>query len=202
MFFSCCLTDFVDFAVLQNGGREILCDGTLMWIDIGRGPCTQPQDHNGDPHVKLGDFGFSKVVTAMDKPVSIAGTHYFCAPEIVDMIARNKSGTTDWSLDTYSLGMLIFVLFYGAAHDRKHDKWVMAHHMRLDPLPTALHELATLPRCPESVVALVEDSIRQDPTQRPSVEQMKKNPLFDEVSLGSGAGLHKFPWAGLRAGRF
>jgi len=160
------------------------------------------QDHNGDPHVKLGDFGFSKVVTAMDKPVSIAGTHYFCAPEIVDMIARNKSGTTDWSLDTYSLGMLIFVLFYGAAHDRKHDKWVMAHHMRLDPLPTALHELATLPRCPESVVALVEDSIRQDPTQRPSVEQMKKNPLFDEVSLGSGAGLHKFPWAGLRAGRF
>jgi len=158
------------------------------------------QDQNGNPHVKLGDFGFSKVVTAMDQPVSVAGTPYFCAPEILVMHRENRTADTDWTLDTYSLGMLIFVLFYGAKYEKSRDRWAMAHQLRVEPLPKALHELALQPRCPQSVVSLVENSIKRKPKDRLSVADMKNSPLFGELELEDQTKLPHFPWTKLRGG--
>lgn len=158
------------------------------------------QDQNGNPHVKLGDFGFSKVVTAMDQPVSVAGTPYFCAPEILVMHRENRTADTDWTLDTYSLGMLIFVLFYGAKYEKSRDRWAMAHQLRVEPLPKALHELALQPRCPQSVVSLVENSTKRKPKDRLSVADMKNSPLFGELELEDQTKLPHFPWTKLRGG--
>jgi serine/threonine protein kinase len=165
-------------------------------------------DSAGLPHVKLGDFGFSKVVNDSDKPTSIAGSPYFAAPEMMAMHRQHTSYPTDWSLDVFSFGVLVFVVLYGADHDDDSNNWAMAHHKKgsdaMHPIhassgfSVALAELVRQDRAPASAISLIQKATSREQKERPSVVEMMASPLFQELSWPDGRSLPAIDWYQLK----
>lgn len=165
-------------------------------------------DSAGLPHVKLGDFGFSKVVNDSDKPTSIAGSPYFAAPEMMAMHRQHTSYPTDWSLDVFSFGMLVFVVLYGADRDDDQNTWGMAHHKKgsdaMHPIhatsgfTAALAELELQERAPASAISLIQKATSREQKERPSVIEMIASPLFKELSWPDGRCLSAIDWFNLK----
>uniref|UniRef100_A0A7S1AM37 Protein kinase domain-containing protein n=1 Tax=Noctiluca scintillans TaxID=2966 RepID=A0A7S1AM37_NOCSC len=163
-------------------------------------------DQNGIAHAKLGDFGFSKVVSAADKPISIAGSPYFAAPEMMAMHKEMKSHATDWSLDVFSAGMAIFVMLYGAEFDTTKQHWMLAHHRKypkqLHPTqnPTHFdHALAQM-RAVHGIshhADLIKQATHTKPEQRISVVAMKDSLFFGTIEV-RGRTLPAIDWNMLR----
>eukprot|EP00450_Noctiluca_scintillans_P035327 CAMPEP_0194550470 /NCGR_PEP_ID=MMETSP0253-20130528/95729_1 /TAXON_ID=2966 /ORGANISM="Noctiluca scintillans" /LENGTH=802 /DNA_ID=CAMNT_0039397909 /DNA_START=504 /DNA_END=2913 /DNA_ORIENTATION=- len=163
-------------------------------------------DQNGIAHAKLGDFGFSKVVSAADKPISIAGSPYFAAPEMMAMHKEMKSHATDWSLDVFSAGMAIFVMLYGAEYDTTKQNWMLAHHRKypkqLHPTQNRTHfdhALAQM-RAVHGIshhADLIKQATHTKPEQRISVVAMKDSLFFGTIEV-RGRTLPAIDWNMLR----
>jgi serine/threonine protein kinase len=163
-------------------------------------------DQDGIAHAKLGDFGFSKVVSAADKPISIAGSPYFAAPEMMAMHKEMKSNDTDWSLDVFSAGMAIFVMLYGAEYDTTKQHWMLAHHRKypkqLHPSQNRTHfdhALAEM-RAVHGIshhVDLIKHATHTKPEQRISVVAMKDSAFFGTIQM-RGQTLPAIDWNMLR----
>lgn len=77
-------------------------------------------------HCKLGDFGYGRVVDpqAGTYRVSVAGTPYFCAPEMeerVRNVALVATQVEENALDTYSYGTVGYVLAFGPQYIQEAD---------------------------------------------------------------------------------
>merc|ERR1712203_166281 len=55
----------------------------------------------------------SKIIDAEDPATSLAGTPYFSSPEMRGIIKDGERSAMTEAIDIYSLGRLIFVMFYG-----------------------------------------------------------------------------------------
>jgi len=162
-------------------------------------------DSSRNAHVKLGDFGFSKVVSDMDKPTSIAGSPYFAAPEIMAMHSNQKSSLTDWSLDVFSLGVVMFVVLYGAEFDKRKNAWVMAHHRKPPDAMHPVHAQAGFEaalrdlerRVPASALDMVRQATKSNADHRTNVAQMMLSPFFEELQWPNGARTTPILWSEL-----
>jgi len=79
------------------------------------------------PHIKLSDFGLSKVVNSLSFH-STVGTPYFMAPELFHRTLESPT-RLPWHTDTFSFGMMLFVLFYGC------DLYEVSDHGALTCVP-------------------------------------------------------------------
>lgn len=93
----------------------------------------------GGPHVKIGDFGFSKAIgMTTTEATSLAGTPYWAAPEMIRQAHGGRRLHLDTaahkSLDVYSFGTLAFALSYGYPYlpdpEEGHKKGNPASHPR------------------------------------------------------------------------
>lgn len=165
-------------------------------------------DREGAPHVKLGDFGFSKVVSDVEPPTSVAGSPYFAAPEMLVMQRVRRRGVTDWSLDVFSLGVVAFILMFGSEFECSKKKWELLHHKRhprnmhptraSEAFQRALYCLRSSNHCAPEAVDLIRSSTQTLPEHRPVVVHLKEFPLFKEVHLRSGRTLPPISWAALK----
>jgi len=83
-------------------------------------------------HVKLGDFGFSKKLDEGEQEVSLAGSPYWYAPEMLDQHKHGRPLDTTLqghlALDIYSFGIVVFALAHGIPY-LPDDKTGRAHPM-------------------------------------------------------------------------
>jgi len=165
-------------------------------------------DKYGKSHVKLGDFGFSKVVSEMDQPTSVAGSPYFAAPEMIAMQKKMSRGNTDWSLDVFSLGMVMFILLHGSVCETGRKRWEMPHHWRGSRMThpsqgemkfsAALSRLARTTRGVPSVIELIVRATQSKPESRPTVKQMMASPFFQDIHSEAGVSLPAVDWMAVR----
>lgn len=166
-------------------------------------------DKRNTSHVKLGDFGFSKVVSDMDKPTSVAGSPYFAAPEMMAMQRKMKRGNTDFSLDVFSLGMVMFCLMHGSTYDPVWQRTEMPHHWqgRKTVHPTqgevkfnqVLTRLVQTARGVPSAIELIVKATQTNAALRPTVTEMMRSPFFKEVHTERGLYLPALNWTELRS---
>ena len=118
-----------------------------------------------DGHVKLTDFGLSKILTITPKTKSFCGTSEYLAPEIV---GRRPYG---FEVDWWALGILTFELLFGKTPFYDENKGKMFESIRCDKYT-----------CPEGTDPETEDFIsillKKNPNDRAGFEQIKTHPWF------------------------
>lgn len=126
-------------------------------------------------HVKIADFGVSKLVQTLDVSSTYVGTMYFMAPE------RLEQGDYGFSSDVWSLGLTMVATVTGK------NPWAPPEEMNLFEL---LKKIAgdTTPTLPDKPIYSDEarDLIRQcllrNPDERPSCADLLKHPFFNGVT--------------------
>jgi len=160
-----------------------------------------PDQDDRSPHVKLGDFGFSKAVTQEEPSKSLAGSPYFSAPEMYEIGRTRVPMVTDSAVDVFSLGLLLFVMWYGCDLWKKGCKeaqpvdswsrderdtnfrWLMTSERSLYPTPELLLELASMDRCPPVVCQIIGRCARSRSSDRATVQQILDSSLFLQIDV-------------------
>jgi serine/threonine protein kinase len=121
-------------------------------------------------HVKLIDFGFAKQTeTAGDHEKS--GTLAYAAPELL----RPGTYRPD-KADIWSLGILLYVLLEAKFPWPTIDDWVLARLIRQGNL--TYETLGDL-----QARAIFRQMTALDPNERPTIEEVLRDPFFDELEL-------------------
>jgi serine/threonine protein kinase len=121
-----------------------------------------------DGHVKLIDFGLSKVIE--DVTSTFCGTPEYMAPELV------RKEPYAFSIDWWALGILSYELLFGKAPFR-------------DPNPARLFTMITTvdPKFPddadERVVDFISGLLQKDPKNRSCFTHIEEHPLFADCSF-------------------
>lgn len=131
-----------------------------------------------DGHVKIADFGVSKLVQTLDISSTYVGTMYFMAPERLEQTAYS------FTSDVWSLGLTMIATVTGK------NPWAPPDEMNLFEL---LAKIAgdTTPALPEKPAysAHARDFIKQclirNPEERPSCADLLKHPFFTGVTQES-----------------
>jgi len=121
----------------------------------------------GEPTIKLLDFGVAKVVDATTSQVSMAtrtgttvGTAYYMSPE-----QAQASKDVDTRADIYSLGVILFRMLAGTHPFEDNSYPLLVVKICTEPPPSLAHFRADVP---PALVRLVESMLAKDPAQRPA----------------------------------
>lgn len=123
-----------------------------------------------DGTVKLGDFGISKVISTMNNQMTMVGTPYYISPEIC------SGRPYDDKSDIWALGCMLYEMV------------TLKKVFDGTNLPALVHKImagviAPLPStCSPDIRDLVMSMLQQDPTKRPSAEQLRLHPLLKDSS--------------------
>ncbi len=125
---------------------------------------------NQDGHVKLTDFGISKLFGAGDETAvgSIIGTADYMPPEQAEGKPVNVRS------DLYSLGCVLYSLLAGQAPFSGKSVPEVLYSVRYNPVPN----LASLaPKAPQELVDLIHELLEKDPLKRPPTALVVGNRL-------------------------
>jgi len=156
----------------------------------------------GEHHIKLGDFGVGRIIGNYSglRSVTLAGTPYFCAPEMLArQLGRRLYTTADLekSLDVFSFGTLVYALLQGPGfcddsippQQEKRSDHPMCH---ADGLANCLCPGCKLLRAlkvsadEDSVKQLISSCVARDPQTRPQVANLRDDPhpFFTSTDFG------------------
>ncbi|XP_041355037.1 serine/threonine-protein kinase Nek9-like isoform X2 [Gigantopelta aegis] len=117
--------------------------------------------------LKLGDFGISKILETGAQAQSIVGTPYYMSPELM------KGETYDFMCDIWALGCVLYELltltrtFQGSNPLKLAYDIVLTDHKGIDS-----SQYST------AISSLLNDMLKKNPPERPTAEDVLKNPLF------------------------
>ena len=143
-------------------------------------------DQDGEPVVKVIDFGLAKGVAGQSEESSrltiggeFVGTPYYASPEQVE------GGEVDTRSDLYSLGATLYFLLTGRPPFSGSAGQVMSQHL-YKPVP-----MEPLAEAPGDVAALVRRLMEKDPRQRPQTAWAVQEALLEclERVCGPATGL-------------
>lgn len=124
-----------------------------------------------DGHIKLSDFGLSKLLKKDnndDTTKTFCGTTEYLAPEMIELKKY------DYSIDWWALGILAYELTYKVTpfYDQKTRK-VYDKILHSEP--------KFAPNANPDFVGFVKSCLTKNPAQRPGFEQLKNHPFFKGV---------------------
>jgi len=129
--------------------------------------------------VKLADFGVSSQLTSREKKnVTVVGTPYFMAPEVVQGISGYDSKADIWSLGISAIDM-------AQAEPPRFEIapskviWMIPHY----PPPTLKNPLSFSP----TLNHFIAFTLVKDPVNRPTAEQLLGHPFITDDEKASGA---------------
>ena len=143
-------------------------------------------DQDGEPVVKVIDFGLAKGVAGQSEESSrltiggeFVGTPYYASPEQVE------GGEVDTRSDLYSLGATLYFMLTGRPPFSGSAGQVMSQHL-YKPVP-----MEPLAEAPGDVAALVRRLMEKDPRQRPQTAWAVQEALLEclERVCGPATGL-------------
>lgn len=121
---------------------------------------------DNDGHVKLTDFGLSKILEAGNTATTFCGTCEYLAPEIIAKMPYS------FAVDWWALGILTFELLYGRTPFTGENNAKLFHEIRFSrPSWPRTASMETI----DFIAMLIE----KDPAKRATFEQIKSHPWYD-----------------------
>jgi serine/threonine protein kinase/tetratricopeptide (TPR) repeat protein/chaperone required for assembly of F1-ATPase len=145
-------------------------------------------DQEGEPTVKVIDFGLAKVAVEGGEDSGaltmggFVGTPHFASPEQVE------EGEVDIRSDIYSLGATLYFMLAGQCPFSGSVGQVMSQHL-YKPLPT--EPLTGLPPCVVSLLHRMMEKNRNDRPQTPQDLQKVILACLDDIRGSSGRGIYQ-----------
>ncbi|CAD8206721.1 unnamed protein product [Paramecium octaurelia] len=158
---------------------EYLHDSKILYRDL------KPENILlcSDGHIKLIDFGLSKIISNRDKPsFSIVGTPEYLAPEIY---SDDKLGH-DESCDWWSLGALMYEMLTGAAPFYSQDRTMMFRNR-------TEKQIEMKPWFSEACSSVLTGLLNNNPKQRINIQQIKKHPFFADIDWNQASNRQLIP---------
>lgn len=129
-----------------------------------------------DGHIKITDFGLSKLYLDDDKAYTICGTPEYLAPEI--LLGKGYDKTVDW----WSLGILLYEMLLEGSPYRKKNILDIKNYMQ----PLEIKEGLISPEARDLILGL----LRVDPSERlgfgdADAAEIKSHPFFSEINWDS-----------------
>lgn len=128
-----------------------------------------------DGHVRIADFGLSKIIPPLHKSYSFCGSPEYMSPEMLACVGHDKR------LDIYCLGALLFEMLTGLPpfYSRDDTQGMYERIMNEEvQLPNDLH-LADQPL----ISSLLTRLMQKDPSRRyQSLAEVKRHPWLQDVS--------------------
>lgn len=123
-------------------------------------------------HIKLVDFGLSKLVKPKERTQTICGTLQYMAPEIL------SGETYTYVVDWWSLGVVIYTLLVG-----KHPYPATRDHASQHKVVSGV-EIEFPSDLSRDAVSVIQKLLQKDPELRlSSVESLKTDPYFSDLSF-------------------
>ena len=120
-------------------------------------------------HIKLADFGLSKILRSDDEKInSFAGTQEYSAPEVISGKLYGKES------DIWSLGMVIYTMFFGDIPFFSKTTAKMIKNINEK-------EITFPDGADESVCEIIRAALQKDPKQRPTIDQLKEFQLMQGI---------------------
>jgi len=119
---------------------------------------------------KVADFGLSQkmqVEATGESQVTVTGTQYWMAPELLSRKCGNNVAT-----DVYSFGVILYELYSRQDPYPGEDSTEV---LKLIADPTIRKRPQVPPSCPEQVQALMNECLKHDPKKRPSFADLDIN---------------------------
>ncbi|KXJ29369.1 ribosomal protein S6 kinase-related protein [Exaiptasia diaphana] len=120
-------------------------------------------------HIKIIDFGLSKLMSRNEKTNTICGTLQFMAPEVL------KGEKYDYSVDWWALGIVMYVLLVGKypyVATKDHDSQFKVLEETEFEFPDSLSTAS---------VSLMNQLLQKDPKERlRSLDALKRHPFFKD----------------------
>ncbi|CAD8123605.1 unnamed protein product [Paramecium sonneborni] len=124
-----------------------------------------------DGHIKLIDFGLSKILTTIKtRSHSVVGTPEYLAPEIYQDDGQGHDEQCDW----WSLGALLYEMLTGTAPFYNVDRTLMFRNRLEKPLDLK-------PWLSEECKSLLQGLLNNDASQRLDVNQIKSHQFFKDI---------------------
>ncbi|OHT14380.1 RAC family serine/threonine-protein kinase like protein [Tritrichomonas foetus] len=120
-------------------------------------------------HIKLADFGLSKILLSDDEKVkSYAGTQEYSAPEVITGKLYGKES------DIWSLGVVTYTLFFGSI------PFFSKTHAKL--LKNITEKEIDFPENADpNVTEFIKATLQKEPSKRPMINQLKEYKLFEGI---------------------
>lgn len=133
-----------------------------------------------DGHIKLVDFGLSKISTDQgEKASTFTGSPDYVAPEVLLAASNKESGGYDVSCDWWSLGIVIFEMYVGRTPFKDVNRSIMYRNI-------VEGDLFIPPDIPETARNLLVALINKDPNSRigshePVPFSIMNHPYFENI---------------------
>ncbi|ODV94962.1 hypothetical protein PACTADRAFT_76546 [Pachysolen tannophilus NRRL Y-2460] len=158
--------------------RDLKADNLLLEID---GVC------------KISDFGISKRsqnIYANDAEMSMQGTIFWMAPEVIDNVVHNKKQGYSAKIDIWSLGCVVLEMFAGRRPWSNVEAIGAIYKLGKTKLAPPIPE-DTLPFVSKEGKDFIKQCFQIDPEKRPTASQLLKHPFcaknpdfkFDDTKL-------------------
>eukprot|EP00051_Salpingoeca_urceolata_P033955 m.503086 g.503086 ORF g.503086 m.503086 type:complete len:438 (+) comp69980_c0_seq1:1-1314(+) len=157
---------------LLSALKECHCrkDGAVMHRDLKPANVFLDDKQN----IKLGDFGLARVLSnSTSYAQTFVGTPYYMSPEQIHHCAYNEKS------DVWSLGCLVYELAALRPPFEAPNQTVLSHKIRAGKFRGIPHSYSS------RLDQLIRSMLRVDPEQRPSLDDMLREPKVKEHACGA-----------------
>ena len=157
---------------------EYLYDNNIIHRDLK--PENLIFDDNGYLH--LTDFGIAMIYNKHKKIKKKSGTPYYVAPEIYD----KKSKIRNFSMDYFSLGVIIYELIFGKKPYIGKNKIELINEVQLKEVKVDLNDLPKIYNNKNLFCDFINKLLKLNPKERlgsiNGIYDLKNHPLFENVN--------------------
>ncbi|KAK9448082.1 kinase-like domain-containing protein [Limtongia smithiae] len=155
------------FLIQILGAVKYMHSRKVIHRDLKLGNIFLDQDMN----IKIGDFGLAALlISQTDRKKTICGTPNYIAPEIL----FNKEDGHSFEVDLWSVGIILYAMLIGKPPFQSKDVNLIYKRIRAND-----YEFPKDVQISDEARDLIKSLLNNDPSARPSLDQIVQHPFFD-----------------------